>query len=123
MKGEKRQATAVSQSGYVCLTLTFSKEGRRWVAHCEELGTATFGRSLPEVEEKLKEAVLLNLNALEIVGERERFFSEHNIKLHSSKPRTPIKVAVPLDSKVFVQSLCQRIPQRSVSPSKEYVTV
>jgi len=29
--------------GYVILTFKFRKEGRRWTAYCEELGTATFG--------------------------------------------------------------------------------
>jgi len=65
--------------GYVVLTLKFQKQGRRWTALCEELGTATFGRSLPEADQRLKEAVLLHLNTLEEVGERERFFKENKI--------------------------------------------
>jgi predicted RNase H-like HicB family nuclease len=69
----------VKTQGYVVLTLKFQKKGRRWTALCEELGTATFGRSLPEADQRLKEAILLHLNTLEDVGERERFFNDNNI--------------------------------------------
>ena len=117
MKGEKRQATAVSPKGYVHLTLEFCKEGKRWIACCEELGTATFGRSLPEAEEKLKEAVLLHLNAIEAVGERERFFKENGIILHQTKPKS-LTIHITPNPNVFIQALVQPIPQ---SPSKERV--
>ena len=69
--------------GYIIITLEFSKVGRRWTAYCEELGTATFGRSLNEAKERLCEAVVLHLNTLEDVGERERFFGDHDIKYSS----------------------------------------
>ena len=69
----------MSQGGYVVLTYQFQKEGRRWLARCQELGTSVFGRSLPEAERILDEAVLLHLDTLEEVGERDRFFKEHNI--------------------------------------------
>jgi len=70
------------EEGYIVVTAKFSKEGKKWTAYCEELGTATFGRSLLEAQERLKEAVLLHLNALEDVGERERFFRENEVKLN-----------------------------------------
>lgn len=70
----------MSEAGYVVLTLKFKKVKKRWTAYCEELGTATFGRSLPEADKKLKEAVHLHLNTLEDVGERHRFFKTHGIK-------------------------------------------
>ena len=81
--------------GFVVLTFKFHKEGKRWVAYCEELGTATFGRFLQEAESRLKEAVELHLNTLEDVGERERFFAEHNIQLYSTKPRGSFSICVP----------------------------
>jgi len=77
----------LNAEGYVVLTLKFSKEGRRWTGYCEELGTATFGRSLPEADRRLKEVVLLHLNTLEDVGERERFLKEHGIKFLKTNPR------------------------------------
>ena len=96
--------------GYVVLTLKFHKQGRRWTALCEELGTATFGRSLPEADQRLKEAVLLHLNTLEDVGECERFFKEHNIQLHHTKPRENVTVCVPVNRDIFVAPLVQAVP-------------
>ena len=78
--------------GYIVLTLAFKPEGRRWVARCEELGTATFGRSLTEAEKRIKEAVLLHLSTLEDVGECTRFLMEHKVEFHRIKPRETIKI-------------------------------
>jgi predicted RNase H-like HicB family nuclease len=103
----------VSSKGYVVLTLKFQKVGRRWTAYCEELGTATFGRSLPEADKKIKEAVLLHLNTLEDVGECRRFFNEHNIEFHRTKPTKDITVCMPLHPEVFTHPLIQ--PIREVS--------
>jgi predicted RNase H-like HicB family nuclease len=101
----------VKTSGYVVLTLKFQQKGRRWTAYCDELGTATFGRSLPEASKRLKEAVLLHLNTLEDVGERARFFKEHNIILHHDKPKEDITVCVPANREVFVEPLIQAVPE------------
>jgi predicted RNase H-like HicB family nuclease len=100
----------VTKRGYVVLTLKFQKQGRRWTALCEELGTATFGRSLPEADQRLKEAILLHLNTLEDVGERERFFKEHHIQLYQEKPRDNISVRLPVNREIFVQPLVQAVP-------------
>ncbi len=99
--------------GYVVLTLKFHREGKRWTAYCEELGTATFGRSLPEAEKRLKEAVLLHLTTLEEVGERKRFFQEHNIEFHHTKPTKEITVCLPLKAPVFVEPYVQPIRELS----------
>lgn len=74
-------------SGYVRLTCKFHKETRKWVAVCDELGTSTFGRTLDEAGHRLEEAMILHLNTLEDVGERERFFRENNIVFHRTRPR------------------------------------
>lgn len=102
-------------SGYVVLTYKFRRLDKRWTAYCEELGTATFGRSLPESEKRLEEAVTLHLNTLEKVGERERFFKEHNIQLHEVKPKKDITVCVPLKQEVFVRSDVRLIPALSLA--------
>jgi len=96
--------------GYVVLTYKFDREGNRWTAYCEELGTATFGRSIAEAERRLEEAVWLHLNTLEEVGERGRFFKKHNIQLHDIKPKD-VTVCLPVEPRVFIQSHIQRIPQ------------
>ena len=98
-------------SGYIVLTFKFCKIDRRWTAYCEELGTATFGRSLPEADKRLKEAVLLHLDTLEEVGERDRFFREHNVAFYRAKPKKDITVSLPLRESVFVHSHVQPIRQ------------
>ena len=92
----------MSAAGYVVLTLKFKKVNRRWTAYCEELGTATFGRSLPEADKKLKEAVMLHINTLEEVGERHRFFEEHNIKYYHTRPKEDITICLPLNREEFI---------------------
>jgi hypothetical protein len=69
--------------GRVLLSLAFRKEGRWWLGKCIELGTSTFGRTLAEVDVELVELVNLHLRALKEVGERERFFRTHGIRLYS----------------------------------------
>ena len=103
----------MSETGYIVLTYKFLRLDRRWTAHCEELGTATFGRSLPEAEKKLDEAVLLHVSTLEDVGELGRFFKEHNIEFHHNKPRKDITVCLPLKQEVFVHPHIQQIPALS----------
>ena len=101
----------MKEKGYIVLTYKYSREGKRWTAYCEELGTATFGRSLPEAERRLDEAVWLHLNTLEDVGELKRFFEEHKILFHKTKPRM-VSVSIPTQNdKIFVQPHIQAIPQ------------
>ena len=68
--------------GYVFLTLSFEREGNKWVGACLELGTSTFARTLKATQEELTELVTAHLNALEEVGERENFFTEWGIVIH-----------------------------------------
>ena len=100
-------------AGYVGLTFKFCKLDRRWTVCCEELGTATFGRSLPEADRKIKEAVLLHLNTLEEVGERKRFFQEHNIEFHHTRPKKDITVSLPPKTSVFFEPYIQPIRELS----------
>ncbi len=96
-------------SGYVVLTLKFKKENRRWTAYCEELGTATFGRSLPEADRRLKELIPLHIDALEDVGERERFFKENGITVYKSKPKDDINICLSANRDVFVEPHIQAL--------------
>lgn len=92
--GKMNNIMGTEKGRYIVVTFKFRKEGNRWTAFCEELGTATFGRSIPEAHKRLKEAVLLHLNTLEDVGERERFFKKHNITFHYHKPKkSKIKIS------------------------------
>ncbi len=98
--------------GFAVFTLAFHKEGPLWVGDCLELGTATDGRSLDSVERELVKLVVLHLNGLEDVGERERVFSERGIKLYTDYPMT-IERVVPVSAEsqdTFVQFRAVRVP-------------
>lgn len=105
----------MGRKGYIVLTHTFRKEGRRWLGRCEELGTSVFGRSLPEAERLLDELVELHLTTLEEVGEREQFFKENKIRFHNVRPKRDFRVCVPLRQDIFVHPHIQRIPALSLS--------
>ena len=89
---------------YIVLTFEFRKEKNGWSGYCEELGTAVDGRTLPETRKLLKEFVELHLDSLEDIGERERFFQKHNIKLHRGKHASRARVSVPLNDEVLTSS-------------------
>ena len=101
--------------GYVTLTLEFEKEGRRWVGVCKQLGTSTYSRSLTEAEKQLREAVCTHLNTLEDVGERERFFKENGIKVHSAKPRSEtLKIDMMNTRHVYIRPYVQKLSAPSM---------
>ena len=74
---------------YVILTLRFFQEEGQWVGDCEELGVAHYSETLDEVRAGLEELLVLTLNTIESVGERERFFAKHGITLHPSDHPAP----------------------------------
>jgi predicted RNase H-like HicB family nuclease len=105
---------AILKEGYIILTFQFHKEGKKWVAFCEELGTSTFGRSIQESEKRLEEAVELHLDTLNEAGECENFFKEHNIVVQYLEPGESINVSIPLNKSIYsrphIQSLKELIP-------------
>jgi predicted RNase H-like HicB family nuclease len=103
------------KGGYVVLTYEFHKEDKKWVGLCEELGTSTFGRSLKEAEDRLDEAVELQLSTLEDVGETRRFFEEHNIIFHRSRPNKDFKICISADESVYTKPHIQ--PLRELTPA------
>ena len=97
--------------GYMKVTLKFRKEGNRWTALCIELGTATFGRSINEAEERIKEAVLLHLNTLEDVGECERFLKERGVTFYAHKRTAEErKILSPYDPAAYFKSSVYPVP-------------
>lgn len=79
---------------FIIVTVKFNQEkDKKWVAECIELGTSSFGDTLGEAEETIRDMIKLHLNTLENVGERERFFKEHSIKVHRKK--APIISRIP----------------------------
>ena len=77
----------------VVLKVGFKQEGDQWVAECLELGTATFGDTLGEVQAEIKELIELHLNTLEQTGRRDAFFKEHKIKLYLTDADVPQNVS------------------------------
>ena len=80
---------STTEGGYVVLTLRFFKEDEQWVGVCEELQVSTYAEAIEVVSEELDELVLLTLNGMETLGERERFFADHGITLHSESRSEP----------------------------------
>lgn len=94
--------------GYIKVTFVFREHDDRWTGKCLELGTATFGKSFEDIKEKLEDAVLCHLNTLEDLGERQRFFKEHKIKIYPHKPKAKeVEVCAPYNSRILVQPRIQ----------------
>ena len=85
----------LEEVGHVMLTLRFEREDKNWVGTCVELGTSTFARSLPKVQEELHELVADHLNALEEVGERERFVEKHRIEIQRTTASDEVTLRAP----------------------------
>jgi hypothetical protein len=104
----------MATKGFVVLTLQVRQSDKRWPGECLELGTATDGRSLKEVHSELMELVLLHLESLEAVGERERFFREHRITLYSDDAvPTAVEKPIPVDADTYVHAQRVRLPVAS----------
>jgi predicted RNase H-like HicB family nuclease len=73
-------------AGYIILTFKAHREGKQYVARCEELGVSTCAKSLEQAFERLQDATTLYLTCIEEERERERVFAEHNITVHTGEP-------------------------------------
>jgi predicted RNase H-like HicB family nuclease len=103
-------------NAYIVVTFIFKKEGKKWTAYCKELGTASFGRSLPEALRRIKEAVLLHLNTLEDVGECERFLAENNVSIYARRPKkSELTVSGPFDINTFASPYIYPIYKESLN--------
>jgi len=81
---------------YILLTLEFRREDGQFAAYCRELGTATCGETFEEAHKNILEAVTLDLNTLEDIGERERVFKERGIKIQNKGKKMEEAREVPL---------------------------
>lgn len=108
---------------YIRLTAIVEREGRKWVAVSPELGTATQAATLDEALNRLKEAVLLHLNALEDAGELYRFLKEQGITVHKTKPRQRFKFTVDdMSAGAVASPLIQKLPSHTKEPNRELIT-
>ena len=97
------------KNAYIVLTIIFKPEDEIWTAECQELGTATFGDTLEEAKNNIEEAISLHLDTLKDVGERTRFFEEHNIKIHHHRP-SRMKIDSPFEPNLLISQNVQQIP-------------
>jgi len=96
---------------YIILTAIFKREEDVWTAECKELGTATFGDTLEEAKESLREAVELHLNTLEDVGEYKRFLDERGIEIHYDDEPDLMRIPeMPFDPNILISQDVQPIP-------------
>ena len=96
---------------HIQLTIILQKENDgRWTAECQELGTATFGYSIEDAQNKIEEAICLHVEGLQETGELERFFRENGIIIRTQKPPKSIKVDAPTAPYTFVHAIVQPVP-------------
>ena len=67
--------------GFILLTGFAEKEGGQYASYCPELGTASCGDTITEALDNLREAIELNIEGLEELGELERTLQDRNIKV------------------------------------------
>ena len=67
--------------GYIVLTGIVEEEDGQFASYCRELGTASCGDTITEALDNLREAIEINIEGLEEVGELERTLRERNIKV------------------------------------------
>ncbi len=67
---------------YIILTFSTEREGKHYVARCEELGTSSFGESKEAAYQALLEATLLYLDTLDELGECAQFLQAKGIVVH-----------------------------------------
>ena len=92
--------------GYIVLTGVVEEEDGQFVSYCRELGTASCGDTISEALDNLEEAIELNVEGLEEVGELERTLRERNIRIDQDPPRHDgVNVIVPLGQVIKTYSL------------------
>ena len=72
--------------GFIVVSLVASEEEGGYASVCPELGVASQGETAEEAISNLRDAALVFLNTIEQLGQRERVFKEHHIKIHLHEP-------------------------------------
>ena len=92
--------------GYIVLTGIVEEEDGQFASHCRELGTASCGDTIAEALDNLGEAIELNIEGLQEVGELERTLQERNIRVNRNPPeRDGVDVNVPLGQLIKIYSV------------------
>ncbi|MYC38027.1 MAG: hypothetical protein F4X66_14100 [Chloroflexi bacterium] len=92
--------------GYIVLTGIVEEEDGQFASYCRELGTASCGDTISEALDNLGEAIELNIEGLEEVGELERTLQDRNIRIERNPPKQDgVDVNVPLGQLIKIYSV------------------
>jgi hypothetical protein len=73
------QSAGGAPNRLLLLTVEFVREGSRWVATGQELGTSAYADSFEQARAEIEEAVSLQLNEVERLGFSDEHLREHNV--------------------------------------------
>ena len=76
----------VKSPGYIVLTLKVHQEDGQYVSECPELGVASFGETIGEAFEAIKDATAVYLATLDDEGELERILAARGIAIIPGEP-------------------------------------
>ena len=73
---------------YIIVTHVIKKEDDQYVATCPEFDVSSFGETVEEANDNLKEAISLYLEGIEELKVRDQIFKEKSITTYTSKPKS-----------------------------------
>ena len=73
---------------YIIVTSIIKKENDQYVAICPEFDVSSFGETVEEANENLKEAISLYLGGIEELKIRDQIFKEKSIATYINKPKS-----------------------------------
>jgi len=73
---------------YIVVTHVIKKENDQYVATCPEFDVSSFGETVEEANDNLKEAISLYLEGIEELKVRDQIFKEKSITTYISQPKS-----------------------------------
>jgi len=75
---------------YIIVTHVIKKENDQYVAICPEFDVSSFGETVENANENLKEAISLYLEGIEELNIRDQIFKEKSITTYISQPKSVV---------------------------------
>ena len=73
---------------FIVVTHIIKKENDQYVAVCPEFDVSSFGDTVEETNENLKEAITLYLDGIDELKIRDQVFKEKSIKTYIDRPKS-----------------------------------
>ena len=73
---------------YIVVTHVIKKEDDQYVATCPEFDVSSFGETVEEANDNLKEAISLYLEGIEELKVRDQIFKEKSITTYINQPKS-----------------------------------